>query len=196
MERRRSRRSGEKSNWAELLFNRKSQITRRYRALKDFRISCADSRYTFSYTTPVASVLVVDDEADGSDAVVRYLTKVGNAVRSVPNGREALLALTEDTPDVVILDLRMPEMDGITFLEVIRCYLRWSYLPVIVLTALPEGPTIIRAEQMGARHIFRKATFRLEDLARAVAECAKSSKSSHPGAQETPPLSEGRGHFA
>ena len=41
-----------------------------------------------------------------------------------PNGREALAALAIRTPDLVILDLRMPEMDGITFLEVIRCYLR------------------------------------------------------------------------
>ena len=106
---------------------------------------------------------------------MRYLSKVGHTVRCVPNGREALLALTEDTPDVVVLDLRMPEMDGITFLEVIRCYLRWSSLPVIVLTAQPEGPTTIRAEQMGARRLFRKARFRLEELAQAVAECAGGS---------------------
>src|SRR4051812_17057579 len=98
---------------------------------------------------PVASVLVVDDDIDGCDAVVRFLAKAGHTTRCVPNGREALIALTSLTPDVVILDMRMPEMDGITFLEVIRCYLRWSYLPVIVLSALSDGPMIDRAEQMG-----------------------------------------------
>lgn len=123
----------------------------------------------------MASILVVDDELDGSDAVVRYLEKAGHTTRCVPNGREALAALTNDTPDVVVLDLRMPEMDGITFLEVIRCYLRWSFVPVVVLTALPEGPTIERAKQLGARHIFRKAGYRMPDLLKAIEECARQA---------------------
>src|SRR2546423_5002396 len=104
----------------------------------------------------VASVLVVDDEIDGSDAVVRYLARAGHMTRCVPNGREALSALANRTPDVVILDLRMPEMDGITFLEVIRCYLRWSYLPVILLTAHQADSTTERAQQLGARRVFHK----------------------------------------
>jgi CheY-like chemotaxis protein len=121
----------------------------------------------------VASVLVVDDEIDGSDVVVRYLEKMGHSTRCVPNGREALAAIISDTPDVVVLDLRMPEMDGITFLEVIRCYLRWSFLPVIILTALQAGSITERAQRMGVRHIFHKAGYRLSDLAAAVDECAR-----------------------
>jgi CheY-like chemotaxis protein len=104
-----------------------------------------------------------------------------------------MLALTTKTPDVVVLDLRMPEMDGITFLEVIRCYLRWSTLPVIVLTALPDGPTIVRAEQLGVRYIFRKSQFRLEDLAHAVEQCLPESGY---GATPPPPITPDPGRFA
>jgi CheY-like chemotaxis protein len=118
----------------------------------------------------VASVLFVDDDLDGCEAVVRYFNRAGHVTRCVPNGREALSALANQTPDVVILDLRMPEMDGLTFLEVIRCYLRWSFLPVILLTASKIEHAIARAEQLGVRRVFHKADFKLSDLLDAVNE--------------------------
>jgi CheY-like chemotaxis protein len=96
--------------------------------------------------------------------------------RCVPNGREALSALANRTPDVVILDLRMPEMDGITFLEVIRCYLRWSYLPVILLTAHQADSTTERAQQLGVRRVFHKGAYSLTDLLASVNELAKEGK--------------------
>jgi CheY-like chemotaxis protein len=117
-------------------------------------------------------VLVVDDDPDGRDAVARYLERSGHHVQCVPNGREALNALSETTPDVVVLDVMMPELDGITFLEVIRCYLRWSSVPVILLTALPSGPHLDRAAEYGVKHVFLKGDYRLADLAAAVDQCA------------------------
>src|SRR5688500_9988292 len=83
----------------------------------------------------MGSVLVVDDADDSREAVARYLTKAGYGVRSARSGREALIAVATTVPDVIILDVRMPEMDGIEFLQVIRSYLRWSTVPVILLTA-------------------------------------------------------------
>lgn len=118
----------------------------------------------------MASILVVDDELDGCEPLVKYLARSGHVTRCVPNGREALAALANRTPDVVVLDLRMPEMDGITFLEVIRCYLRWSFLPTIVLTALPPGPTTERAETLGVKRIFHKASYKLSEILDAVNE--------------------------
>ncbi|HEX4795733.1 MAG TPA: response regulator [Humisphaera sp.] len=116
----------------------------------------------------MADVLVVDDESDGCDVLSRFLARDGHTVRSVPNGREALAALVTHTPDVVVLDLLMPEMDGVSFLEVIRCYLRWSSIPVIVLTALPSGVTVNRARELGVHYVFHKAAFQLSDLGEAV----------------------------
>lgn len=118
----------------------------------------------------MASILVVDDELDGCEPLVKYLSRAGHITRCVPNGREALAALAIRTPDVVILDLRMPEMDGITFLEVIRCYLRWSFLPTIVLTALPPGPSTERAETLGVKRVFHKASYKFNEILDAVNE--------------------------
>ena len=89
----------------------------------------------------MGSVLVVDDDADSRDVVSRLLGRAGYTVRSAVNGRDALIAVTTAPPDVIILDAMMPEMNGVEFLQVIRSYLRWSTLPVILLTAYPQART-------------------------------------------------------
>jgi len=88
--------------------------------------------------------------------------------------------LANRTPDVVVLDLRMPEMDGITFLEVIRCYLRWSFLPTIVLTALPPGPVTERAEALGVKRIFHKASYKLNEILDAINELTGANGQASP----------------
>ena len=118
----------------------------------------------------MASVLVIDDDDDSRTAVGRYLSRAGYAVRAARNGREALIAVATTVPDVIVLDAMMPEMDGVEFLQVIRSYLRWSTVPVILLTAYDTGPHIERARQMGVKRIFLKANFKLEDLLAAVHE--------------------------
>lgn len=123
----------------------------------------------------MAHVLLVDDDPDSNEVVNRFLRKAGHKVRCVPNGREALNALTADTPDVVILDARMPEMDGVSFLEVIRCYLRWQSLPVLLLTAYSDGLHIRKAVELGVRKTFLKADFSLTELEAHVATCGQSS---------------------
>jgi CheY-like chemotaxis protein len=117
-------------------------------------------------------VLIVDDDLDAAEMLAQFLRGAGHKVRSVPNGREALAALSEDIPDVAILDVRMPEMDGITFLEVMRCYLRWETVPVILITGYPDDPRLARASQLGIRKTFVKASFSLDDVLAAVNEFA------------------------
>ena len=117
-------------------------------------------------------VLIVDDDLDAAEMLGQFLRGAGHKVRSVPNGREALAALSEDIPDVAILDVRMPEMDGITFLEVMRCYLRWETVPVILITGFPDDPRLARASRLGIRKTFVKASYSLEDVLAAVNEYA------------------------
>jgi CheY-like chemotaxis protein len=114
------------------------------------------------------NVLIVDDDPDSRDVVSRYLTKEGYSVKSAANGREALVAVATTMPDLIILDAMMPEMSGVEFLQVIRSYLRWSSLPVILLTAYPQGPHIDRAQDLGIKQVFFKPDYRLEDVLRCV----------------------------
>ncbi|MDB5330100.1 MAG: cheA [Phycisphaerales bacterium] len=119
----------------------------------------------------MAAVLVVDDDPDGCEAVMLALRKSGKAVRTAPNGREALAALIDAaTPDVVVLDVRMPEMDGLQFLEVIRSYLRWSHLPVVLLTAFADPAVLERVEELGVKHVFVKANYQMSELLACVEE--------------------------
>ena len=118
----------------------------------------------------MASILVVDDDPDSRDVLSRSLLKAGYAVRSAENGRLALIALASAVPDVIVLDVRMPEMNGVEFLQVIRSYLRWSTVPVILLTAYGEGPHMERARELGVKHVFLKATYRLDELLACIGE--------------------------
>jgi CheY-like chemotaxis protein len=116
----------------------------------------------------MAYVLVVEDEGDSRDFVGRFLERAGHRVISAENGRRALQRLLNETPDVVVLDIRMPELDGIGLLEVLRSYLRWHTLPVIVLTAHASAPELERARQLGVCRILQKASFNLADLRAAI----------------------------
>ena len=113
-------------------------------------------------------ILVVDDDPDSGQAVAGYLAKCGHSVRWAPGGREALAALGEKLPDFIVLDFLMPGMDGLTLLEVIQSYLRWSVLPVAIVTAYPEHPRLRRAADLGVTRVFTKSNLDLAELAECV----------------------------
>src|SRR4051812_39046743 len=115
-------------------------------------------------------VLIVDDEPDSSEFVERYLQREGYRTACVPNGRAALAALINGHPDAVVLDVRMPEMDGLALLEVLRSYLRFTKLPVVLLTAHASKQQIDRARQLGVKHVLHKANFTLVQLQQAIEE--------------------------
>lgn len=118
----------------------------------------------------MASILIVDDDADAREPLARFLRKAGHQADCVPNGRDALASVLTETPDLVILDLFMPELDGPLFLEVVRSYLRLQSLPVIVLTALPESPMVDRVRHLKVNCILVKTKASLEDIQRCVDE--------------------------
>jgi CheY-like chemotaxis protein len=80
-------------------------------------------------------VLVVDDDAATRASVRRTLELAGWRVREAINGRDALSVLRDAEPQVVLLDLMMPEMDGFEFLETLREKPEWRAIPVVVMTA-------------------------------------------------------------
>jgi len=93
------------------------------------------------------TILVVDDEPRIVEAVGMNLELEGYQVSSASNGYEALQKLTEDLPDLVILDVMMPEIDGFETLRKIR---EVSTVPVIMLTVRGEGIDKVKGLDLGA----------------------------------------------
>ena len=80
-------------------------------------------------------LLIVDDDADAHQIISSYLQGKGVEIRSAANGQEALARLNESPADLILLDLMMPVMDGMTFLDALRRDSRFQRLPVVVITA-------------------------------------------------------------
>lgn len=116
--------------------------------------------------------MIVEDNVDSCEPLAKFLERAGHVVRCVPNGREALASVINDPPDVVVLDLIMPEMDGPTFLEVIRSYLRLQTLPVVVVTGLPDSPMVERVRHLKVNDVLVKGKATHEDIRAAVEAAA------------------------
>lgn len=80
-------------------------------------------------------ILVIDDEPDGLDMLAASLAEEGHRVATARNGAAAIERLCDPgpPPDVILLDLEMPGMDGYEFRDLQRRYVRWATIPVIVL---------------------------------------------------------------
>jgi PAS domain S-box-containing protein len=85
--------------------------------------------------TDAGRVLLVDDDEDDRELITRYLERGGAEVVSAGGGREALNLLEEVTPDLAIVDLLMPEMDGAELIDAIRRRERLRELPILLVTA-------------------------------------------------------------
>jgi PAS domain S-box-containing protein len=80
-------------------------------------------------------VLIVEDDAPTSELMRRTLQQIDCKVVEAENGRVGLERLNEAVPDLILLDLMMPEMDGFEFIARVRAEARWRHIPVIVVTA-------------------------------------------------------------
>jgi DNA-binding response OmpR family regulator len=109
------------------------------------------------------AVLVVDDDPDVRSLVAELLTRAGYRVTEAPNGRDALRVLFDERPDLVVLDVSMPELDGWATLERIR---ELSDVPVVMLSALGAELEKVRALRSGADDYVTKPFGRQELLAR------------------------------
>jgi CheY-like chemotaxis protein len=121
----------------------------------------------------MAQILIADDELDGREALSRFLVRSGHLIACASDGREALKQLLTNHHDMLLLDVRMPKLDGLGLLEVMRSYLRWTDMPVILVTGEATPEETRRARDLGVCHILHKGTYTLKDLALAVDDCLK-----------------------
>lgn len=108
-------------------------------------------------------VLIVDDEAPLRQALQRALSRYGYQVEAAPDGEVALDAIATWSPDVIVLDLVMPGLDGFAVLDHVRS---WSQLPIIVLSARGQERDKVRALDLGADDYLTKPFGIAELLAR------------------------------
>ena len=101
-------------------------------------------------------ILVVDDEPIVTEVVQRYLIREGFSVSLARDGESALEAARREAPDLVVLDLTLPRIDGYTVLARIRTRRHTEGLPVIVLTAREDEDAEVRTFELGADDFLSK----------------------------------------
>lgn len=95
----------------------------------------------------MSQILVIEDDARVRSALARALTEMGHAVRTAAAGMDGLQSAVADRPDVVVLDLGLPDVDGVEVLRMLRAV---SDVPVVVATARDDEPEVVRALDTGA----------------------------------------------
>jgi adenylate cyclase len=104
----------------------------------------------------VASVLVVDDDPINRKILTRHLEQRGHRPLAAENGLEALEMLRAEPTDVVLLDILMPEMDGIEALGRIKADPALHHIPVIMISAVEDFENVVRCIEMGAEDYLPK----------------------------------------
>ena len=106
------------------------------------------------------TILVVDDTASVRQLLQDYLTQQGFRIVTASNGQEAIYAARHSNPDVILLDIMMPQMDGFEFL---RHYRKEKQTPIIVITAKEEETDAVLGLELGADDYVIKP-FRMREL--------------------------------
>ncbi len=121
---------------------------------------------------PKYRIMVVEDEDILRETITRYLKKQGYQVWNVANGFEALLLLQYHKPHLIITDIRMPKLGGLTMAEGLHNRLETKNIPVILITAYREENYFERAQEVGAIYFLLKP-FTLSELHEKIKSAIK-----------------------
>ena len=116
----------------------------------------------------MARILVVEDEVDTRMVLGKFLSVAGHEVIRADYGWEALLVLDTTTVDLILLDVMMPGMDGVTFLQILRQAKKHQKMPVVLVTALDVTDVERRTRAFGVLEILPKTQRLLDDLMKTV----------------------------
>jgi DNA-binding response OmpR family regulator len=124
-------------------------------------------------------ILLIEDDAGIRSALGRALTERGHAVHWQPNGMAGLQSVIDDRPDVVLLDLGLPDVDGLQVLQMLRSV---SETPVIIITARDDDADIVKALDAGADDFVTKpfGADHLEARIRAVLRRSGAARTEGP----------------
>src|SRR5262249_34775601 len=122
----------------------------------------------FRASTPPTRVLMVEDDPDQRARARGWLNGQHWVVQEAANGREALARLREDKPDLILLDLMMPEMDGFQVVAALQKEPGWRDIPVIVITSRDLDAEERKRLNSGVQSVLVKETFRPADLVERI----------------------------
>ena len=110
------------------------------------------------------TILVVEDTPIVREPLARLLRLEGYEVLCAGNGVEALVALKGRPIDLVLLDVMMPKMNGVAFVEGVRANDRWKHLPIIAITGVMDSSSLARLRQLGVETVVSKSRFSFDGL--------------------------------
>ena len=127
----------------------------------------------FQAPTRATRVLMVEDDASQRERMLGWLERPHWIVREAANGQEALDLLREEKPDVILLDLMMPEMDGFEVVAALQGDKDWRDIPVIVITSLDLDAKDRARLNSGVQSVLVKEKFRPEDLVERIRQLSQ-----------------------
>ena len=125
-------------------------------------------------------VLIVEDDRDIAELVARYLDKAGFATEVLASGRDALAAIAARPPDLLVLDLMLPHVDGLEICRVVRDQRQTTAIPIIMLTARAEESERIVGLELGADDYIAKPFSPNELVARVRALLRRAQRATRP----------------
>jgi two-component system alkaline phosphatase synthesis response regulator PhoP len=126
-------------------------------------------------------ILIVEDDPDIAELASRYLDKAGFTTERVGSGREALRQITARPPDLVVLDLMLPHMDGLEVCRSVRADEKTAAIPIIMVTARAEESERIVGLELGADDYLAKPFSPSELVARVRALLRRARRGAPPG---------------
>jgi DNA-binding NtrC family response regulator len=118
----------------------------------------------------MAKLLIVDDEAPVREFLVRGLAAAGHETSAVADGMAALAALEDDAYDLLLSDIVMPELDGVSL--ALKVSKEWPGLPIILMTGFADQQARARNLSALVRHVIAKP-FTLDEITRVIADALK-----------------------
>lgn len=118
----------------------------------------------------IKKILVVEDESAEIQALVFKFMSAGFDVIEAKNGEEGLWIALKERPDLIILDILMPRMDGMAMLHRLRKSKWGNDVPVVILSNLSDPEKVADALEKGVNYFLVKANSTLEDVLKAVNE--------------------------
>jgi len=125
-------------------------------------------------------ILIVEDDPDISELVGRYLDKAGFMTERIASGREALTAIVARPPELLVLDLMLPHVDGLEVCRVLRANETTASIPIIMLTARAEESERIVGLELGADDYLAKPFSPNELVARVRALLRRAHRAAPP----------------